>query len=224
MEEQTPISNTPSPNQPFSRSRLKRNYLIGERIMLGIGIIGIILISIAIVQYLNQPSLESTEEYTKNAAELDQPTADSIPTPNSSTPSTSNNEDVVISETPDQQRLPEDAIIDKSAIDDENKDIHLETSSKEKKEIKEPNSQEQKKKDAENHSQKFFLIAGSFDNEENASSLIAELSAQGYHPISIGKMGNSYKVAISSHANKSEADAQKSKLLEKGIETWILTK
>jgi cell division protein FtsN len=221
MEDNSQISKESTSYKPLSRSRLKRNYLIGNRIMLGIGFTGLILISIAIIQYLNRPSLELTGVDSSSNAEQSNPAPESITTQQSSETSASNNETAVISDTNDQQKPKEDSVADKSSTQSEIKDTHLETSSQA---TEDSNTQKITKKDHENIPQKYFLIAGSFDNEENATSLIAELSAKGFHPISIGKMGNSYKVAISSHADKSEANAQKSKLLEKGIETWILKK
>lgn len=221
MEDNSQISKESTSYKPLSRSRLKRNYLIGNRIMLGIGFTGLILISIAIIQYLNRPSLELTGVDSSSNAEQSNPAPESITTQQSSETSASNNETAVISDTNDQQKPKEDSVADKSSTQSENKDTHLETSSQA---TEDSNTQKITKKDHENIPKKYFLIAGSFDNEENATSLIAELSAKGFHPISIGKMGNSYKVAISSHADKSEANAQKSKLLEKGIETWILKK
>jgi cell division protein FtsN len=189
--------------------------------MLGIALIGLILISISIIQYLNHRPTETAEASTSNMTEEALPTQDPTEEQSSLLPPTTNNENDVTPESNEVQNANADSVKQKSLTPDQSQDPRSDISNSD---AKASNPREGTKKEGDRQSEKYFLIAGSFDNQENASALVAELTAKGYHPISIGKIGNSYKVAISSYVEKSEADAQKSKLLEKGIETWILKK
>ncbi len=73
---------------------------------------------------------------------------------------------------------------------------------------------------------KFYLIGGSFKEEENAETYLQELKAKGYEPFHLGKYGSFYIVGIGTFKTEEEALAAKQDMLDKnpGSGYWVLEK
>jgi len=73
---------------------------------------------------------------------------------------------------------------------------------------------------------KYYLVSGSFKEEENALEYLSQLKADGFNPINLGRNGNFYVIAIGEYKTASEALRAKkefdSKSSKKGV--WILKK
>lgn len=69
---------------------------------------------------------------------------------------------------------------------------------------------------------KYYLIAGSFENKLNAERLVKELSAKGYASFIYFNLENQFTYAcVSSFTNRSMAIQQSTALKEDGIAVWI---
>lgn len=73
---------------------------------------------------------------------------------------------------------------------------------------------------------KFYLVGGSFKEEENAETYLQELKAEGYEPFHLGKYGSFYIVGIGTFKTEEEALAAKQDMLDKnpGSGYWVLEK
>lgn len=73
-------------------------------------------------------------------------------------------------------------------------------------------------------SSKFYLVGGSFKEEENAENYRVELKEKGFEPFHLGKRGNFYIVGIGTYKTEAEAVAAKREFIEKNVESgaWIL--
>lgn len=69
----------------------------------------------------------------------------------------------------------------------------------------------------------YYLIGGSFKSQINADEYLQKMSKKGYHPVSLGKVGNYYLVALESYKTVKEAtiasDLVNRKIPDAG--TWI---
>lgn len=73
---------------------------------------------------------------------------------------------------------------------------------------------------------KFYLIGGSFKEEENAETYLQTLKAEGYEPFHLGKYGSFYIVGIGKYDTEDEALAAKNEFLDKNPDSgiWVLEK
>lgn len=70
----------------------------------------------------------------------------------------------------------------------------------------------------------FYIIAGSFKDQNNAETLISELKMKGFSPVILGPDNGYYRVSISSFENKALALEELSKLrLSLNQSLWILS-
>lgn len=70
--------------------------------------------------------------------------------------------------------------------------------------------------------ERFYLIGGSFKDQENADKYFNELSDMGYEPIYLGLRGNFYIVAIGVYPTVDEAIAAKDENIDINPGIWIL--
>ena len=73
---------------------------------------------------------------------------------------------------------------------------------------------------------KFYLIGGSFKEEENAETYMEVLQDKGFEPFKMGKYGNFYILGIGTYDTEEEAVAAKREFLDKSPDSgiWILEK
>ena len=73
---------------------------------------------------------------------------------------------------------------------------------------------------------KFYLIGGSFKEEENAETYLQQLKAEGYDAFKMDKYGNFYIVGIARFDTEEQATVAKQEFLDKnpGSGIWILEK
>ncbi len=73
---------------------------------------------------------------------------------------------------------------------------------------------------------KFYLIGGSFKEEENANKYFSQLQDEGYQPFHLGKKGNYYLVGIGTYNSEAEAVKAQNNFLEKhpGSGAWVFEK
>jgi len=71
---------------------------------------------------------------------------------------------------------------------------------------------------------KYYLVGGSFKEEENAETFLQTLKGKGFEPFHMGKYGNFFIVGIGSYNTENEAIAAKDEYLEQnpGSGVWIL--
>ncbi|MFW6259886.1 MAG: SPOR domain-containing protein, partial [Tangfeifania sp.] len=72
-------------------------------------------------------------------------------------------------------------------------------------------------------SSKYYLVAGSFKEKENADKFFAELENQGHDPFHLGKQGNFYIIGLGEYESEQEAFRAQDDFLEKHPESgvWI---
>lgn len=70
----------------------------------------------------------------------------------------------------------------------------------------------------------YYLVGGSFKEEENAGKYMIELQEKGFEPFYLGKKGNFYIVALGTYKTESEAVTAKREFIEKsgGSGVWIM--
>lgn len=73
-------------------------------------------------------------------------------------------------------------------------------------------------------SPKFYLVGGSFKEEQNADNYLTELKDKGFEPFKLGKRGNFYIVGIGSYDTEKEAVIAKQKFIaeNQGAGVWIM--
>ncbi|VAW24523.1 hypothetical protein MNBD_BACTEROID01-2188 [hydrothermal vent metagenome] len=71
---------------------------------------------------------------------------------------------------------------------------------------------------------KYYLIGGSFKEQQNADKFFNRVSKKGYKPVHIGRQGNFFIVAIGVYSNGKDAVSAKKEFLEKEPDSgvWIL--
>ena len=76
----------------------------------------------------------------------------------------------------------------------------------------------------QNDSLKFYLVGGSFKEQENAETYLQTLKEKGFEPFHMGKYGNFFVVGIGKYNTEDEAMAAKDQYLEEnpGSGVWIL--
>ncbi len=69
----------------------------------------------------------------------------------------------------------------------------------------------------------YYLVGGSFKEEENAEKFMNEFNAEGYTPFQLGKRGNFYIVAIGKFNTEKEAFAAQNEFIKKNPDagTWV---
>lgn len=79
---------------------------------------------------------------------------------------------------------------------------------------------------AETIGTKFYLIGGSFKEEENAETYMDVLKEKGFEPFKMGKYGNFYILGIGTYDTEEEAVAAKQEFLDKSPDSgiWVLEK
>lgn len=79
---------------------------------------------------------------------------------------------------------------------------------------------------AETSGTKFYLIGGSFKEEENAETYMDVLKEKGFEPFKMGKYGNFYILGIGTYDTEEEAVAAKQEFLDKNPDSgiWVLEK
>lgn len=82
----------------------------------------------------------------------------------------------------------------------------------------------EKQKVTDTGSTKFYLVGGSFKEEENAENYLIELKGKGFEPFHLGKRGNFYIVGIGTYKTEAEAVAAKREFTENNVGSgaWIL--
>jgi nucleoid DNA-binding protein len=70
---------------------------------------------------------------------------------------------------------------------------------------------------------KFYLVAGSFKEKENADKFYADLKSEGFHPFHLGKQGNFYIVGLGEYESERQAFRAQDDFLEThpGSGVWI---
>ncbi len=73
-------------------------------------------------------------------------------------------------------------------------------------------------------SPKFYLVGGSFKEEQNADNYLIELKEKGFDPFKLGKRGNFYIIGIGSYSTEKEAVIAKQKFVaeNKVAGVWIM--
>lgn len=81
-----------------------------------------------------------------------------------------------------------------------------------------------KQKPAANGETVFYLVGGSFREQENADTYLAELKEKGFEPFHLGKRGNFYLVGVGKFGSESEAVVARRDFTERngGSGAWIL--
>lgn len=69
----------------------------------------------------------------------------------------------------------------------------------------------------------YYLVGGSFKEEENADKFMQEFNAEGYTPFKLGKRGNFYIIAIGRFNTEKEAVVAQNKFIEENPNsgTWV---
>ncbi len=70
---------------------------------------------------------------------------------------------------------------------------------------------------------KFYLVGGSFKEEENAEKYLQQLKDAGYEPFHLGKRGNYYLIGIGTYSSEEDALAAQDSFFEKnnGSGAWV---
>ncbi len=70
---------------------------------------------------------------------------------------------------------------------------------------------------------KYYLIGGSFKDEENAEKYLQQLKNAGYEPFHLGKRGNYYLIGIGTYASETDALSAQDSFFEKnnGSGAWV---
>ncbi|MCF6357026.1 MAG: SPOR domain-containing protein [Draconibacterium sp.] len=73
-------------------------------------------------------------------------------------------------------------------------------------------------------SPKFYLVGGSFKEEQNADNYLIELKDKGFEPFKLGKRGNFYIIGIGSYDTEKEAVIAKQKFIaeNQGAGVWVM--
>ena len=76
---------------------------------------------------------------------------------------------------------------------------------------------------AEPGTSKFYLVGGSFKEQENVDKFIEQFDAEGYEPFLLGKRGNFFIVVIGTYSTEREAVIARDTFMEKnpGSGTWV---
>ena len=69
----------------------------------------------------------------------------------------------------------------------------------------------------------YYLVGGSFKEEENAEKFLEEFNAEGYTPFKLGKRGNFYIIAIGRYNTEKEAVTAQNQFMDKNPDsgTWV---
>jgi len=70
---------------------------------------------------------------------------------------------------------------------------------------------------------KFYLVAGSFKEQENVDKFMGQFDAEGYEPFLLGKRGNFFIVALGAYPTEREAVIARDAFMKKnpGAGIWV---
>ena len=206
----------------ISPTELKQRQKTGKKILWSIGIIGALMIGITFLIAPSDNVTEVDEDLTESTAQ-EQPEYASNETANEviTEQKTESNESVNTPEQSLEYNIASQSQTSDSIKQNTIKTPEKETPPKEQKVVKEEKQENLAKKELQSEL-KYYLIAGSFDNENNAIKLVKQLESSGHWAINLGKLGSSYKVSIGAYETKSEADNKRKELMRNGVETWVL--
>ncbi|MEF8844806.1 MAG: SPOR domain-containing protein [Bacteroidales bacterium] len=121
----------------------------------------------------------------------------------------------------DQTTSEEDTASDREQIQEPAETQDLQTTQAEQSERQTSPSQQQVSRASEG--KKYYIVAGSFENRENAVNFRQKLRSQGYDSEMIGERNGMHAVSYASFDNKSQAKRELQKLRnEEGVQAWLL--
>lgn len=121
----------------------------------------------------------------------------------------------------DQTTSEEDTASDREQIQEPAETQDQQTTQAEQSERQTSPSQQQVSRASEG--KKYYIVAGSFENRENAVNFRQKLRSQGYDSEMIGERNGMHAVSYASFDNKSQAKRELQKLRnEEGVQAWLL--
>lgn len=121
----------------------------------------------------------------------------------------------------DQTTSEEDTASDREQIQEPAETQDQPTTQAEQSERQTSPSQQQVSRASEG--KKYYIVAGSFENRENAVNFRQKLRSQGYDSEMIGERNGMHAVSYASFDNKSQAKRELQKLRnEEGVQAWLL--
>ena len=121
----------------------------------------------------------------------------------------------------DQTTSEEDTASDREQIQEPAETQDQPTTQAEQSERQTSSTQQQVSRASEG--KKYYIVAGSFENRENAVNFRQKLRSQGYDSEMIGERNGMHAVSYASFENKNQAKKELQKLRnEEGVQAWLL--